>query len=189
VEGRGLIIALISRRWRMAAGKSSKSTSPSQLLPWSLCHFFLADGRPSFDNILDRYDPNTPSIGGKVESTISVLKRLIPLLLQLSVSPLPLCSHKQSTWIPPLGPAAPPVSWTWMPCLAAIRGPEIALISLAFTLALLGRGRCRILLRPASSPLGSLTGRFPPADKHAHPCLATWTLGRPLLRPSCSFAA
>jgi hypothetical protein len=80
---------------------------------------------------------------------------------------LPLCFCKQSTWIPSLGPAAPLISRTWMPCLAAIRSLEIPLVS---TLTLLDCSRCQVLLRPtqsrAVSPAASC--RLPCNSGHVH---------------------
>ena len=83
-----------------------------------------------------------------------------------------------------MGPAAPSVGRTSKSRL--ILGQKIALIS---ALVLLGRSRCRVLLRPALLVLGSFAGRFPPADKPVRPCLATQMLGWPPLRPARSFAA
>jgi hypothetical protein len=97
-----------------------------------------------------------------------------------------LCSHEQSTWIPPQGPVAPSVSRTSEPRSVAILGQKIALIS---ALVPLGRSRCRVLLRPALLVLGSLAGRFPTADEPVRPCLATQTLGWPPLRLARLFAA
>ncbi len=65
---------------------------------------------------------------------------------------LPLCFCEQSTWIPSLGPAAPLISRTWMPCLAMIRGLEITLFSLISTLALLDCSHCHVLLGPLCLP-------------------------------------
>jgi hypothetical protein len=111
---------------------------------------------------------------------------------------LPLCIREQSAWIPTPGPAAPLISRTWMPCLAAIRGLEITLVS---TLSLLDCSRCHVLLRPTPSTLRSLASRLPLADELSRPCLSTLdtyialtgglpgTLGSPLFPLVCSFAA
>ncbi len=97
--------------------------------------------------------------------------------------------HGQSTWIPPQGPVASPVSRTSEPRSVAILSQKIALICCASILILLGPSRSRVLLRPALLVLGSLVGRFPPADELPRPCLASRMLGWPPLPLACSFAA
>jgi hypothetical protein len=96
----------------------------------------------------------------------------------LDADDLLLCSHEQSTWIPPQGPVAPSVGRTSEPHSVAILGQKIALIS---ALVLLGRSRCRVLLTLALLALGSLAGRFPLVDEPVRPCLTTQTLGWPPL--------